>query len=138
MSLLTSRIPKLIDITDVPSESGNLWYAEVGRHLPFVVQRIYYIVGVPEGGERAAHAHKLLDQIMIAVSGSFVVDLTDGTNKWSFTLDHPGKGLFLPAGIWRRLHNFSAKAICLVLASEPYKADDYVRDYDEFLSWKSK
>jgi len=138
MSLLTSHTPKLIDITEVSSESGSLWYAEVGRHLPFVVQRIYYIIDVPEGAERGAHAHKALDQVLISVSGSFVVDLTDGVSKWSYTLNHPGKGLFLPAGIWRGLQHFSTKAICLVLASQTYDASDYIRDFDEFLAWKSK
>ncbi len=138
MKLLKSQTPELIDFTGIPSENGNLWFAEVGKQLPFPVKRVYYVVDVPADSERAAHAHKRLDQLIIPIKGSFVVDITDGADKLSFTLDNPGKALFLPGGSWRTLRNFSAGAICLVLASECYEADDYIRDYDEFLKWKSQ
>jgi uncharacterized RmlC-like cupin family protein len=137
MKLVESQIPTLIDFTEIANDHGSLWFAEVNRHLPFTVKRIYYIVGVPVGSERGAHAHKNLDQLMIAMSGSFVIDITDGTNKWSFILNHPGKALYIPAGMWRTLREFSAESICLVLASECYSSEDYIRDYDEFISWKS-
>jgi len=138
MKLLKSRAPTLIDFTEVPSESGNLWFAEVDQQLPFLVKRVYYIVEVPAGAERGAHAHKKLDQLIIAIKGSFVVDITDGVNNWSFIMQGPDKALFLPAGGWRTLRGFSEGSVCLVLASECYEADDYIRDYEEFLKWKSK
>ncbi len=136
MKLLNSLIPKLIEFAGIPSDSGNLWFAEFGKDLPFLVKRVYYIVDVPMGAERGAHAHKTLDQVMIAIKGSFVVDIADGVDNWAFTMQNPGKGLFLPSGVWRTLRAFSEGSVCLVLASERYEADDYIRDYDEFLKWK--
>ena len=138
MKQLISNIPRLIDISEVASQSGTLLYAEVGKHIPFTVQRVYYICGVPEGSERGAHAHKELDQVIIAVSGSFVVDVTDGKNNWTYALEKPNKGLYLPAGVWRTLRNFSKDAVCLVLASDKYISGDYIHDYNEFLAWESK
>ena len=135
MKLIRSQAPKLIDFTEIPSEKGNLWFAEVNNHLPFLVKRIYYIIGVPSGSERGSHAHKELDQLLIPLNGSFMVDTTDGASSWSFNMDNPGKALFLPAGIWRTLRNFSQNSICLVLASECYSAEDYICNYQEFLSW---
>jgi hypothetical protein len=138
MKLLKSHAPSLIGFSGIPSENGNLWFAEVNKELPFLVKRIYYIVEVPNSAERGAHAHKRLDQLIIAIKGSFIVDIADGANNWSFTMDDPGQALFLPAGVWRTLRGFSEGAICFVLASECYEADDYIRDYDEFLQWKSR
>ena len=138
MKLLNSHAPKLIDFTEIPNENGSLWFGEVNRHLPFIVKRVYYIVEVPVGSERSSHAHKKLEQLLIPISGSFTVDTTDGTNKWSFNLDNLGKALFLPGGLWRTARNFSAGAICLVLASECYLADDYIHGYEEFLSWRTQ
>ncbi len=138
MSLLTSNIPKLIDIGGIASESGNLWYAEVGQQIPFVVQRIYYILDVPKGAERGGHAHKDLEQLIIAMTGSFVVDVTDGVNKWSFTLDNPAQGLYVPAGTWRKLSKFTKSTVCLVLASEKYVSSDYIYDYNKYLAWTTK
>ncbi len=138
MKLLKSHAPKIIEFAEIPSESGDLWFAEVHKQLPFVVQRVYYIVGVPEGAERGSHGHKKLDQLIVAMNGSFAVDITDGVDNWSFTLDSPGKALFLPAGLWRTLRGFSQGSICLVLASDCYSSDDYVREYQEYLSWKAQ
>lgn len=138
MKLLNSPAPELIDFTEIPSESGSLWFAEVGKQLPFLVKRVYYIVDVPTGAERGAHAHKRLDQLVIAIKGSFLVDITDGVRNWSFTMGSSDKALFLPSGMWRALRGFSEGSVCLVLASECYEPDDYIRDYDQFLNWKSK
>jgi mannose-6-phosphate isomerase-like protein (cupin superfamily) len=138
MKLLETHIPELIDFTEIVSENGNLWFAEVNDQLPFLVKRVYYIVGVPAGSERGAHAHKYLDQLLIPMTGSFTVDIADGANEWTFDLNNPGKALFLPAGVWRTLRNFSDGSICLVLASECYEDQDYIREYEEFLFWRSQ
>lgn len=103
--------------------------------LPFILQRLYYIYDVPGGESRGAHAHKDLMQVMIAMSGSFQVDLTDGTNTKTFTLSKPFIGLFVDKLIWRNLRNFSSGAVCAVLASNTYDESDYIRDYDEFKNW---
>lgn len=138
MKLLKERIPKLIDFGTVAGENGSIYFSEIGKDLPFAVKRVYYIVDVPVGSKRASHAHKKLDQVLVAIAGSFVVDITDGVKTWSFIMDDPGKAVLVPGGTWRTLHNFSKKAICLALASDVYDADDYIRDYDEFRRWKSE
>jgi dTDP-4-dehydrorhamnose 3,5-epimerase-like enzyme len=135
---MNQDIPQLIDLTEINDRSGSLLFAEINKNLPFIVQRFYYIVGVPEGGQRGSHAHKILQQMVVALNGSFEIDLTDGVQNWSFQLGDVAKALYLPPGIWRTLSNFSSGAICLVLASEPYSPNDYIHDYDEFISWKAE
>lgn len=116
---------------------GNLSVAENGKDVPFDIRRIYYLYDVPGGEARGAHAHKGLCQLIIAASGSFVVTLDDGTDRKSFELNRPYIGLFVPPGIWRDLDNFSSGSVCVVLASEEYDADDYIRNYEEFLLFKA-
>lgn len=126
---------RIIDIRKYSDTRGYLSVIEGGLDIPFEIQRIYYLYMVPEAS-RGAHAHKGLQQIMIATSGSVHVTLDDGTGKKTFVLDKPWKGLLVVPGLWRTLDNFSGGTVCMVLASEKYDADDYIRDYDEFLKFK--
>ena len=117
---------------------GNLSVVENGDTLPFDVKRVYYLYDVPGGESRGAHAHKNLKQLIIAASGSFTVTLDDGKVKRSFTLNRPYQGLLVVPGIWRELDDFSSGSVCLVLASEKHDAEDYIRDYEEFIEYKNK
>ena len=115
---------------------GNLSVVENGITLPFDVKRVYYLYDVPGGESRGSHAHKELEQLIIAASGSFKVTLDDGKNKRSFFLNRPYQGLYVKPGMWRDLEDFSSGAVCMVLASEVYQAEDYIRDYQEFLMFR--
>ena len=116
---------------------GNLTVVQNDETLPFNVKRVYYIYDVPGGESRGAHAHKDLSQLIIAASGSFSVTLDDGNIKRSFFLNRPYLGLYVKPGMWRVLDDFSSGAVCLVLASEVYKKDDYIHNYDEFISYRN-
>ena len=102
------------------------------EHVPFAIQRVYYLYDVPAGSERGGHAHKELQQLIVAASGSFTVEMDDGKNKKTFNLNRPSYGLYVPPMMWRELKYFSGGGICLVLASLPYNENDYYRDYQEF------
>ncbi|MDY5532538.1 sugar 3,4-ketoisomerase [Butyricimonas virosa] len=115
---------------------GNISVVENGSTVPFDVKRTYYLYDVPGGEERGAHAHKALSQLIIAASGSFDVTLNDGKVKRTFFLNRPNQGLYVVPGMWRELNNFSSGSVCLVLASEVYQKEDYIRDYEEFLQYK--
>ena len=117
---------------------GNLTVVENGETLPFDVKRVYYLYDVPGGESRGAHAHRDLEQLIIAASGSFKVTLDDGKCKRTFFLNRPYQGLYVKSGMWRDLEDFSSGAVCMVLASEVYQAEDYIRDYDEFLKFRQK
>ena len=116
---------------------GDISVVENGITVPFDTKRVYYLYDVPGGVNRGGHAHKALEQLIVAASGSFTVVLDDGSVKRSFVLNRPYLGLYVVPGIWRVLEDFSSGSVCLVLASEKYDADDYIRDYDEFLEYKS-
>jgi len=116
---------------------GNLTVVENGITLPFDVKRVYYLYDVPGGESRGSHAHKELEQLVVAASGSFRVTLDDGKNKRTFFLNRPYQGLFIKPGLWRDLDDFSSGAVCMVLASDVYRAEDYIRDYQEFLRYRS-
>ena len=118
-------------------DKGNLSVVENNITVPFSVKRAYYLYDVPGGEARGAHAHKELYQLIVAVSGSFSVTLDDVKVKRTFVLNRPYQGLLVVPGIWRDLYDFSSGAICLVLASELYDAEDYIRDYDVFFSYKN-
>ena len=115
---------------------GNLTVIENGGSFPFDTKRVYYIYDVPGGESRGAHAHKSLEQMIVAVSGSFRVTLDDGENKRDFFLNRPYQGLYIKPGMWRDLGDFSSGAVCMVLASEPYRTEDYIRDYTAFLDFR--
>lgn len=116
---------------------GNITVVENDGTLPFNVKRVYYLYDVPGGAARGAHAHKTLWQLIVAASGSFQVTLDDGSFKRTFFLNRPYLGLLIPPGIWRDLDDFSSGAVCMVLASEVYKKDDYIRDYQLFIEYKN-
>lgn len=116
---------------------GNLSVIENGRTLPFDVKRVYYLYDVPGGESRGAHAHKKLSQLIIAASGSFNVTLDDGKCKRTYFLNRPYQGLYVKSGIWRTLDDFSSGAVCLVLASEVYQQEDYIRTYEDFLDYRN-
>lgn len=126
---------KVIDIRRYTDTRGYLSVVENGLDIPFDIKRIYYLYMVPEVA-RGAHAHKELQQLLIATSGSVEVIMDDGKEKKSFMLDRPWKGLLIPAGLWRDLENFSGGAVLLCLASEKYDPEDYIRDYNEFKAYK--
>ncbi|MAY21562.1 MAG: hypothetical protein CMC74_02150 [Flavobacteriaceae bacterium] len=127
------EIPKISD----PDGRGNLSVIEKNI-IPFQIKRVYYLYDVPSDSSRGGHAHKELQQFLIAVGGSFDVVISNGETKEVFTLNKPNKGLLIPSGYWRGLENFSAGAGCLSLVSDVYKEEDYIRDYEEFLSYKSQ
>lgn len=116
--------------------SGNLSVVENGTTLPFDVKRVYYIYDVPGGESRGAHAHRELEQLIVAASGSFTVTLDDGKSKRSFFLNRPYQGLYVKPGLWRDLVDFSSGAVAMVLASDVYKKEDYIRDYNEFVEFR--
>ncbi|MDE6652812.1 MAG: FdtA/QdtA family cupin domain-containing protein [Muribaculaceae bacterium] len=115
---------------------GDISVVENAATVPFDVRRIYYLYDVPGGVDRGSHAHRTLSQLIIAASGSFAVTLDDGRVKRTFFLNRPYQGLYVPPGIWRDLRDFSSGSVCLVLASDLYIEDDYIREYDEFKKWK--
>ena len=115
---------------------GDLSVVENGVTLPFDVKRVYYLYDVPGGVNRGSHAHRELEQLIVAASGSFTVTLDDGKCKRSFFLNRPYQGLYVKSGMWRDLTDFSSGAVALVLASEVYQKEDYIRDYEEFLEFR--
>lgn len=115
---------------------GNLTVVENNLTVPFGIKRTYYLYDVPGGESRGGHAHKGLYQLIVAASGSFTVTLDDGNVKRTFLLNRPYQGLMVVPGIWRTLDDFSSGAVCMVLASEGYSEDDYIRNYDDFIKLK--
>jgi|SRR5690242_8533350 len=124
---------RIIDLPKIADPRGNLTFIEGGRHVPFQIQRVYYLYDTPGGAERGGHAHKNLHQLIVAMSGSYDVILDDGTQKKRFHLNRSYYGLYVCPMIWRELDNFSSGAVCLVLASNLYDEADYYRDYQEFV-----
>lgn len=127
---------KLIELPKIERREGNLTPVYVGKHIPFDIARVYYLYDVPGGASRGGHAHKQLQQLIVAAMGSFDVLLDDGFNKKTVSLNRSYYGLYMPQLIWRELANFSTGGICIVLASLPYDENEYIRDYNEFLSYK--
>jgi len=123
----------LIDLPKLSTLASNITIVNNGKEIPFAVHRVYYLYDVPDGESRGGHAHKELNQVLVAVCGSFDVILDDGTRKKTITLNKPSSGLLITPGIWRNLINFSSGSVCLVLASHHYDPDDYIRDYMDFV-----
>jgi len=126
----------VIDISKVHNEAGNITVVENEINIPFNIKRVYYLYDIPGGEARGGHAHYELEQYVIAASGSFDVILDDGKNRKIVTLNRPNLALHIVPGLWRELDNFSSGSICLVLASQIYDENDYIRDYKEFLEFK--
>lgn len=123
-----------IDLPIISDPRGNLTYVESSRQIPFDIRRVYYLYDVPGGAHRAGHAHKTLQQVIIAVSGSFDVTLDDGKAKARFHLNRSYQGLYIAPMVWRDIDNFSSGAVCMALASDWFDEADYYRDRDMFLN----
>jgi hypothetical protein len=123
---------RLIDLPRVPDQRGNLTFIEGGKHVPFEIARVYWIYDVPGGEKRGGHAYRILDEFLIALSGSFDVILDDGSQHHTVQLNRPGSGLFVSRMTWRHLENFTTNAVCLILASTEYDERDYIRDYRQY------
>ncbi len=124
---------KIIEIPKINNTKGNIGVIE-NDTIPFDIKRVYYLFDVPSGAKRGGHAHKKLKQVLIAISGSFDVVLKNGKSKEIITLNRPDNGLLIENNIWRELENFSSGSVCLVLASEEFSEDDYIRSYKDYLS----
>lgn len=127
---------KLIELPKNYRDKGNITAVNSLIEIPFNVNRIYYLYDVPGGESRGGHAHKELQQFIIAASGSFDLIIDDGKNKKTFSLNRPNIGVLMPKGLWRELDNFSSGSICLVLASDIYDENDYIRNYEDFKKLK--
>ncbi|MGQ2982721.1 sugar 3,4-ketoisomerase [Flavobacterium sp.] len=125
---------QIIDIPKIKNANGNIGVIE-NDVVPFDIKRVYYLYDVPSSAKRGGHAHKKLQQLLVALSGSFDVVLKDGTGKQIITLNKPDKALLITSNIWRELENFSSGAVCMVIASEVYEEEDYIRDYESFLEY---
>jgi dTDP-4-dehydrorhamnose 3,5-epimerase-like enzyme len=123
---------RLIELPVVHRPEGNLTFIEGGEHVPFEIARVYYLYDVPGGVTRGGHAHRELQQLIIAVLGSLEVVVDDGSRRKRIKLKSSSVGLLIPAMIWRELVDFSSGSVCMVLASASYEERDYIRDYDEF------
>ncbi len=128
---------ELVILPKIKDPRGNLSIIEKDI-LPFEFKRVYYLYDVPSGAERGGHSHKNLQQFLIAISGSFDVYLNDGFTEKTVTLNKPNQGLLIYPGIWRELKNFSSGAVCLVIASNVFEEEDYIRDFKTFVKSKQK
>ena len=127
----------ILPLSKIHNRAGNITIVEGQTNIPFNVRRIYYLYDIPGGEDRGGHAHKELHQLIVAASGSFHVLLDDGQNKKIVTLNRPDYGLMVVPGIWRELFEFSSGAICLVLASQKYDQEDYIRSYEQFVDFRT-
>lgn len=123
---------KIINLPKIKDERGNLTFIESGNHIPFDIKRVYWIYDVPGGETRGGHAFKEQQEFIISLSGSFDVVVDNGSSIQKFSLNRSYYGLYVPAGTWRHMENFSTNSLALVLASTVYNSNDYIRDYDEF------
>lgn len=128
--------PVIIELPKFLDSRGNLSFIEQETHIPFIIKRTYWLYDVPGGECRGGHAYRENQELIVALSGSFDVILDDGQHKRVYTLNRSYYGLYVPKGLWREMDNFSTNSLAMVLSSTKYDANDYIRDYDEFLSMK--
>ncbi len=129
---------KIIDLPKIIDPRGNLTVAEQMINVPFDIKRVYWVYDIPAGENRGGHAHKQCRELIIAASGSFTVTVDDGRGKRTFLMNHPYQGLLVETDVWRTLDDFSSGAVCLVIASELFEEEDYIRDYDDYLEYLAK
>jgi len=132
MQIVGVTEPKIIELPKINDPRGNLSFIEGNKHIPFKIKRVYWIYDVPGGEIRGGHAYKTLEEFVVALSGSFDVILDDGKKELKFPLNRSYFGLYIPKMYWRRIENFSTNSLALILASDFYKEDDYLRDYAKF------
>src|ERR1035437_575856 len=125
--------PEIIYLPKIEDPRGNLSFIEEGKHLPFKIERVYWIYDVPGGQMRGGHAFKEQQELIVSLSGSFDVVVDDGMVKQTFSLNRSYYGLYLPNGLWRHMQNFSTNALAMILSSTHYNIDDYITQYTEFL-----
>lgn len=125
---------RIIELPKITDPRGNLTFIEQNVHVPFDIQRVYYLYDVPGGEKRAGHAHKVNEQFLIAASGSFDVIVDDGVSRETFSLNRSYYGLYVSSMVWREIENFSSGSVCVALASRPYEEHDYFREYEAFLA----
>ena len=128
--------PQIIELPKFLDTRGNLSFIEQENHIPFIIRRTYWLYDVPGGEARGGHAYRENQEFIVALSGSFDVILDNGTEKQTFTLNRSYYGLYVPKGLWREMENFSTNSLALILSSTDYNANDYIRDYDEFIKLK--
>ena len=126
---------KIIELPKIMDPRGNLTVAEQLKNIPFEVRRVYWTYDIPAGEHRGGHAHKQCRELVVAVSGSFTVTLTDGQTRGTHLLNRPFQALLIETGVWRTLEDFSSGAVCLVLAEDYFEEEDYIRNYDDFLGY---
>lgn len=126
----------VIELPRINNRAGNITPISNNVNIPFEIKRIFYIYDIPGGEDRGAHSHRECHQFLVAATGSFEIELDDGTNKRTVTLNRPYFGLHIPPGIWAAEKGFSSGAVCLVYASHPYEEDDYIRDYQKYKTFK--
>ena len=133
--MVTTTMRRIIELQKIEDPRGNLTVTEGLKDVPFEIRRVYWVYDVPSGQYRGGHAHKKCLEMLVAMSGSFHVTLDDGHTRETILLNHPYQGLLIETGIWRTLDDFSSGAVCMVLASEPFEEEDYIREYDDFLKY---
>ena len=136
--MITSKITdiRIINLPKFEDPRGNLSIIEEEKHIPFKIERTYWIYDVPGGEIRGGHAYKEQQELIVALSGSFDVVVDDGKKQQTFSLNRSYYGLFVPSGLWRQMQNFSTNSLALVLSSTQYHKDDYIYDYKEFLNFR--
>lgn len=129
---------KIINLPKFEDPRGNLSFVEEENHIPFKIERTYWIYDVPGGQVRGGHAFKVQAEFIIALSGSFDVVVDSGTHKQSFSLNRSYYGFYIPCGLWRQIENFSTNALAVVLSSTKFEESDYIRDYEAFLNYREE
>lgn len=130
--------PIILNLPKIEDLRGNLSFIEEDNHVPFSIERVYWIYDVPGGQVRGGHAFKKQKELIVALSGSFNVMVNDGFQKQIFSLNRSYYGLYIPAGFWRRMENFSTNSLAVVMSSTRYEEQDYIRDYSEFMEFSGK